>query len=188
MESKAKNKGLKTAKKGVKTPKKAVDNQKKKVFKEVTTSSVNTETGEVNQVVNVKESFVSREPDYIKLYIEDLTKLNDLPKSTNDLLYSLLKRMNYDNEIILVVHNKKRIAKELNLKLNTIDQNLMKLTDKGILSRVATGVYIANPYIFGRGKWEDIRELRMKITYTSKGRAIIGEVDRQTNFEFPEDK
>jgi len=155
----------------------------KKVIKEVTTNVVNHETGEVTETKNLKERVVSREPDYIKLYIADLIKLNDLPKSTNDILYNILKRMNYDNEIVLVYHNKTKIAKELNIKLNTIDQNLMKLTNKGILTRVGRGVYVANPYIFGRGKWEDIRELRMKVAYNKEGRFITGEVDRQLEFD-----
>lgn len=162
---------------------KKVDYQGKKVTKEVTTNLVDHETGEIKETKNLKERIVAREPDYIKLYIDDLIKLNDLPKSTNDILYNILKRMNYDNEIVLVSHNKAKIAKELGIKLNTIDQNLMKLTNKGILTRVARGVYIANPYIFGRGKWEDIRELRMKVVYNKQGRFITTELDRQLELD-----
>lgn len=156
----------------------------KKIVKEVTTNSVDLETGEVKSSVNHREQIVAREPDYIKLYIEDLVKLKDLPKATNDILYNILKRMNYDNEIVLVSHNKKKIADELGIKLNTIDQSLMKLTNKGVLTRVARGVYIANPYLFGRGKWQDIKELRMKVTYNKDGKFITTEVDKQQEFDF----
>lgn len=164
--------------------KKKEDYLTKKIVKEVTTTSVDMETGEVKISSNEREQVVAREPDYIKLYIEDLVKLKDLPKATNDILYNVLKRMNYQNEIILVSHNKKKIASDLGIKPNTIDQNLMKLTKKGILTRVARGVYIANPYLFGRGKWQDIKSLRMKVVYNKNGKFITTEVDKQQEFDF----
>jgi DNA primase len=38
---------------------------------------------------------------------------------------------------------------------------------KGLFIRVARGVYMADPELFARGKWEDIRELRLVIDYVT---------------------
>lgn len=151
----------------------------KRVIRESTNTTIDTETGEVKNVSNTKETVVDREPDYIKLYIDNIIKLNDLPKATNGILNNLLKNMNYENEIVIVSHVKKRIAEDMGIKANTIDHNLRKLVNKGVLTRVGRGVYKANPFLFGRGKWQDIRELRMSITYNKNGQFIYTQVDKQ---------
>lgn len=133
---------------------------------------VDSETGEILEESHLKTLKVEREPDYIKLYIQDLTLLNELPKSNGTILNECLKYMNYENQISLNSYMKKRISDKINLSVETINKAIQSLCDKGILFRVYRGVYEANPYLFGRGKWEDIKKLRVNITYDKNGRHI----------------
>lgn len=150
----------------------------KKISTSITNSQIN-EDGEVISVEKITTKFVEREPDYVKLYITDILKLSNISKSNNDILLAILKRMNYNNEVFLLSYVKEEIAQELGLKAVTISKALGVLTDKDILIRKARGCYLINPFFFGRGKWEDIRKIRLELSYDEKGRHIYKvEIDR----------
>lgn len=122
---------------------------------------------------------VETEPDFIKLYIKDICKLNDIPTAGNNILNELLKYTNYDNKVLLPMGVKKIILDKLNISLGTLNNNITKLIKKEILKRIDTGIYMFNPYLFGRGNWKDIKEIRTSWTYNNKGRALSGlEVDK----------
>lgn len=137
----------------------------KTVIVSVESQSIDTSTGELLSEKRVIKRLVSKEPDFIKLYLDDVMLLSDIPKSKSDVLYLILRKMNYDNEITVVSSHKRAIAKELNCSMINIDKTLKLLVDKGILYRKERGVFIANPRLFGRGNWEDIEQLRLSIDY-----------------------
>lgn len=157
-------------------------NSKTTVKQVVETNSINHQTGEVLNSVETITKRIPNEPDYIKLYLADILYLNDMPKGMNSLLLALLKKMNYGNEIVLNSYIKKQIAEELGIKPNTINQNLSMFVKKNIFHIVGTGTYLANPFLFGRGKWEEINQLRVKmeIRYSFEGRKITSEVEGTT--------
>ena len=112
---------------------------------------------------------VPKEPFFIKLYLKDLAHLRDLPAWVSGILYELLKKMDYTNEIVLNSTVKNRMATELNIHPKTIDNALVKFTSKKILIRQGKGVFLANPYIFGRGGWSEVEEIRMTVVYRPNG-------------------
>lgn len=119
------------------------------------------------------------EPQYIKLYLQDILYLSDLPKHHEKILFELLKRATYAGEkygmeITLNASIKKRIADTLEIKnIRTINNVLTDLVKGQILIRADVGVYTLNPYLFGRGDWQDISRLRLKIDYDAiKGRTF----------------
>jgi DNA-binding GntR family transcriptional regulator len=67
-------------------------------------------------------------------------------------------------------HVKEEIAKELNLKVVTINKAISILSEKNILLRKARGCYLMNPFFFGRGKWENIKKIRMELEYDTDGK------------------
>jgi hypothetical protein len=144
----------------------------KKIIKQSTQTTLDMRSGEILEVVDRKEYKVDREPDYIKLYLDDLAYLMHLPN--NDVLFCLLKKMNYEGEVILIKSVVEDICQKVNLKNRTYFYSLIKkYTDKDILIKKDRGVYLFNPFFFGRGKWEDIQKIRMSINYTPKdGRQI----------------
>ena len=146
-------------------------------------------TGEIKSSTRFTSIKHEAEPSYIKLYLSDICKLNDIPKTGNDVLNELLPLVNYDNEIILNSTLKKRIYEKIGIKKGSLDNNIYKLTKQGVLKRVGSGTYMLNPLIFGRGKWQDIKALRITWEYTDKGREQIQletDTHTQTRMDFNE--
>lgn len=119
------------------------------------------------------------EPPYIKLYLQDILYLSDIPNKHESVLYELLKRTTYAGEkngMEVVVNSalKRRIAKELNFKnIGSISNAITDLVKGKILIRKDVGIYQFNPYLFGKGDWQDIARLRLEIDYDEiKGRTF----------------
>jgi hypothetical protein len=158
-------------------------NNTKRISQEITNHAINYETGEVTEEKKHQISYVEREPDYVKLYISDILRLTNIPKGSNDIMLSILRRMTYNNDIALFAPVKREIASELGLKEITISKAIELFAKKSIILRKDRGLYIINPYFFGRGKWEDIKKVRLQIEYSKEGRMIL-----KTEFVSEEEK
>lgn len=137
---------------------------------------VNHETGEVTQTVDNKVVRLNQEPDFIKVYLQDINKIFELSKGCTPALYEILKKMNYEGHITLNKYIKEICAKNAGMTLNSFNNCITDLTKKDILKRLAQGVYIANPNIFGKGSWTEIskqREFYLTIKYTKEGKSIV---------------
>jgi len=135
----------------------------KRIIKEDTTITKNYETGEITETETTDEGFYDREPSYIKLYIADISHLNNITKFGSAVMYELLKLMDYKNVIRVLKDDKEEIAEKLETTLQVINNNLTQLTKKHILIRQATSKYLINPNIFGKGSWKENRELRKSL-------------------------
>jgi hypothetical protein len=144
---------------------------------------IDQQTGEVIGGSVEKIGIVPKEPNFVKLYFNDIGLLNDLPKVSTGILYELVKRMDYNGEIMINMGIKKRIAKEINVSLGSIKNSISIYIKKKILFRIDEGIYKANAYIFGRGEWSDIRKIRLSIEYTPMGREVVVEVDKNQEVE-----
>lgn len=138
---------------------------------------IDKQTGEVIQTYT--ESVLPKEPDFIKLYLDDIGMLKGIPTWTNSVLTELLKLMSYKNQIVLNSTVKHDIASDLKIAIKSVDNALGLLVKQGILTRRGTGVYIASPLLFGKGEWKDIRKLRLTIEYSQEGRRLTTEVQRE---------
>lgn len=141
---------------------------KKIVYRE-TTNTINLYTGELMQQTEFSKAVIEREPAFIKMYVADLIRLKDLPKSTNDVLMSLLRSMSYKNIIPAYAPIKKLICSELGIKMVTLNTAIDKLYKAGILVRIERGIYMADPNLFGKGDWKNVKSLRMVIEYNENG-------------------
>ena len=99
--------------------------------------------------------------------------MRNLPVWVSGILYELLKKMDYSNEIVLNSTVKNRIAELLGIGARSIDNALVKLVSKKIFFRLGTGVYQANPYIFGRGTWAEVEKIRLTVSYSADGEKHI---------------
>lgn len=154
----------------------------------VETSVINEQGELVSKRANRTLSWGS-EPAFIKLYLQDVLYLSDMPKHHEKILYELLKRSTYAGEkdgmqVCLSAGIKRIISKELGLKNNrSINNALSNLVKGKILYRVETGVYNFNPYLFGKGDWQDIARLRLEVNYDDiKGKTF------KTVCKYKEDK
>jgi hypothetical protein len=157
-------------------------NTKTLVFSEVK-RDVNFSTGETNQETSTKVVKIPAEPPYVKLYIDDLCAIVDVPESLKTVLLQMLKKLDYDGYITLSTRFRKELCEKLNIKDQTLRNRLAELVKKNLLIKDGTNEYIANPYYFARGDWKNIVEQRaeftMKITYSSNGRIIVTERAKQ---------
>ncbi len=155
-----------------------------KVIQSVEEKFVDDNGNEISRSTNRVLSW-GDEPPYIKLYLQDIMYLSDVPTQYAKVTAALLRRLSYAGEkyglcVVLVPIIKHEICEELGWKtIAALDNALQKLLAGKILYRVAKGVYRFNPYLFGKGYWKDIEKLRINIDYNDiKGRTF------QTNIEY----
>lgn len=150
----------------------------KKLVREVVTQTVD-ENGEFVEKKSSQVFAMEREPDYVKLYIDDIMRLNDLPRSSSNILLAIVRRMSYANDIALYAPIKREIEAELGIKEVTLKKAIDLFMENSILFRKARGLYTINPYFFGKGKWEDIKKVRLSVEYSKTGKMVL-----QTEFEY----
>ncbi len=129
-------------------------------------------TGEVLETSVTQTVKVAQEPSFVKLYVKDMCKLNDIPKTANSVLNALLELCNYDNEIVLNSHIKQKICDKIGIKMQGLNNSITKLNNSNFIDRIGRGTYKLNPHFFGKGKWQDIRELQVTWDYSSEGRKL----------------
>lgn len=134
--------------------------KKKKRIYQKHIQRVKENSGEVVDEYHEIMTQLPSEPLYIKLYIEDLSRLYFLPKSSPELLLELLKKLDYDGLIVLNATSKKMICARVRRSVKTLDNFLHALVKKDVFRRVGTGVFQPNPLLFGRGEWRDIYKRR----------------------------
>lgn len=118
------------------------------------------------------------EPPYVKMYLQDILYLSDVPVQYEKLILALLKRCTYastehPNCVILNSTIKKIICKEMGWKrISSLDNAIQKLLRGQIVRRIDTGVYEFNPHLFGRGEWQDIAKIRLNVQYDLNGKTF----------------
>lgn len=133
------------------------------------------------------------EPSFVKVYLQDVVFLSDLPSKHSSILYELLKRATYAGEkdgmqVIVNTYLKQKIQETIGFKnLSSVNNAITDLVKGKILYRVGTGAYNFNAYLFGKGDWQDIARLRLEIDYndiqgkTFKAVCEYKEDEKQTN-------
>ena len=118
-------------------------------------------TGEVIQK-HIRRK-ICAEDNYCKIYDEGLAYLFGLTKAQRNLLDMIGVEMTFaeDGQVVRFTPDiKQKIENKCQLKRNSINKMLVSFVDLGILRRIAMGAYKVNPYIMGKGAWEDIMTLR----------------------------
>lgn len=141
----------------------------KRITQITKTSVVDGETGEIIETELVEVYKGEREPDYVKMYIRDIARLSELPKGMDSILMALIRSMGYNNVIPVYKPIKKMISKDLGVSISYINKSIDAFHKKGIFIRMDRGLYLADPELFARGSWRDIKELRLIIEYHQNG-------------------
>ena len=119
---------------------------------------------------SITTAYFEKEPDFVKLYLNDIVRLYDLPKSTGNILFEMIRDMSYDNLVSLGSYKRAIIAERLGIAKGTISNALTKFVEEGFLSKVSSTEFVVNPEIVGKGKWKDIKELRLTMVYNQDGK------------------
>lgn len=138
------------------------------IVRQTKTTKIN-EVGEIietekEQIINFQKT-----DDFVMTFTKDLGYMKNLSKGEIVLFFGLLQIVNNNNEIILNAGIKKRISENFDIKLESINVLLSQLVKKNmILKTDEMGVYLLNVFLFGKGKWTDIKKMRMLIEWDFK--------------------
>lgn len=131
-----------------------------------------TKISEVGEIIETeKEQIINfqKTDDFIMTFTKDLGYLKNLSKGEIVLFFGLLQIVNNNNEIILNAGIKKRMSENFDIKLESINVLLSQLVKKQmILKTDEMGVYLLNVFLFGKGKWTNIKKMRMLIEWDFK--------------------
>lgn len=147
-----------------------------RVLTSTTERQVDMRTGEIASESTATVTRLPAEPPYVKLYLDDLTRVLDLAAGPKDLLMVLVRKIDYEGMITLSPSSRRRMAGTLGIADQTFRNRLRDLVKAGVLLRRGHNEYEANPMYFARGDWRDIYERRkaltMSITYSERGKSI----------------
>lgn len=127
------------------------------------------------EILNVEQHLsipVGDEPPYYKVYLQDLSNVLGLAPAEHMVWEVLCSNMSFNNIVVLIKPIKDMLVETTGRKYETIRAAIKSLVAKGLLMRQARAVYMVNPKYAARGKWQDIKALRMTIDYNAKGRNI----------------
>lgn len=120
------------------------------------------------------------EPPFVKLYIEDLSKLLNVKDAPKNLLLMLVQKLDYEGFISITPFDRERIANRLGINKQTLANYLQKLIKSNIIRNIGRGAFQVNPHLFAKGDWAQIiqqREaynmgLELRLTYDGEKRQI----------------
>lgn len=145
-------------------------------FSNVTTT-VNGETGLIEQEKTEQSFRINPEPPYVKMYIDDICDIVNAPASLKPLLILALRKLDYDGYISLSTRYRRQMCESLGIKDGTLRNRLNMLVKHGFFKSVGGSEYKVNPYYFARGDWKNIveqrRDFELKIRYSSTGEKTI---------------
>ena len=166
------------------------------IVNEAVYQKVDAQTGEVlemEQSIGTRTIY-KQEPPYIKLYLQDILYLNDVPKSLSNVLYALLNYVTYadqENGMCIPLNGfiKKQIREKCGLdNPRSLNNALSKLVKGKILKRIGEGTYQLNPYFFGKGDWKDIANIRTVWDYDAiHGRTFQTQITYKDAQQSPQD-
>ena len=145
----------------------------KSVVRQITREATDFKTGEVRATESCQVFSLQTESPYVKLYVNDLGAILQLPEGARSLLLFMTKSMDFEGICTLNKSKKDRISKVINCTDRTIRNNLVKLCKANAIRQVGTGEYELNPNYFAKGDMREImrrqKDFAMTVTYTKEG-------------------
>jgi len=136
-----------------------------KVIYEEVKQEVDNKTGEIITDVHRTVKKVQKTPDFVMLFTEGVGYLVNakLTKQEMAVLMLYISRYvsHYENTLLIDKGTKEVVAEELGTTVNFVNKTISKLHKTGII--IKDKHYKLNPYIFGKGNWNEIRRLRQEI-------------------------
>lgn len=136
---------------------------------------IDNETGEIKSETTTTSWSAGKEPDFIKVYLDNIIFLAEIPKWISKVLYELLKAVTYANNGQYIVVNpayKRVLGEVLDMKPQSVTNAINQLEKENILFKKDTGYYQLNPHYFGKGEWKDIAKLRYEIELSAEGKRL----------------
>ena len=154
--------------------------KKKKITQSVDSHHIDYSTGEIISQSSDISYTVTQDSNFVKMYLDDLSKLHSIPFIARCLLDEILIGMNYKGVLDISAQLKKDIATKLSTNTAVISNSLTKLVAAGLIKRSGIGQYVVNPYCFAKGTTKDVISqrdafIKMTVIYNKNGREITVE-------------
>lgn len=158
--------------------------RQKKIIQVAETQMVNHETGQILHEEKTNVVRLPQEPPFVKLYLEDVAKVLELPQGPQSLLLALVRKLDFDGMISLTPTARDRISDTLKIKVTTFNNYLTTLVEREVLKRVGRGEYEMNPHLLAKGDWQAVQKrranFRLTVIYKPDGtKTVSGSLDRQ---------
>lgn len=149
---------------------------------------------ESGQTRATKETNIVRlpsEPPFIKMYIDDLSHFIGLKERHRDVVFELIKKLDFEGMVTLTPRTRSVIAERLKISDQSFRNYLSEVVKTGLFKRISHNEFEVNPHYFARGDWQSVyhrrKEFVMEIRYTAKGRKITSsasEIEPETGDMF----
>lgn len=133
----------------------------------------------IKQTVVQQTKYEEVEPDFIKVYLKDLGAIHSLTGQEVSLLLILSNWITYckdggGNRVSLSTCDRQEIMDSISICSQQLSRLMNSLVKKNILAKEGSGRYFVSPLVLARGKWTDVKEIRMQWAYSldSDGQVI----------------
>lgn len=141
-------------------------------------TSIDSQTGEVFREERQYTYSLPQEPNFIKVYLDNILYLKDIPKKNSGVLFELMKVAHYADHPgggMMIFTNAamlRMIATTLQVTEKSVRNAISDLTKGQALIRKERGTYLLNPYLFGKGDWKDIAKIRLTVDFSPNGKSL----------------
>lgn len=168
---------------------------RKKVTKEFLQQAYDMSTGEIISENTVKEYMVGQEPSYIKVYTDSLLIFNDLSTVLSPVLIAFMHHMTWANDkseyFRQIVRTDAMVREDVSRRTGIGDERIKKIIKEFVNAEVfipienkdgkkKRGIYFVNPWVIGKGDWNDIKKLRANFEFVNHNCAITMELENGT--------
>jgi hypothetical protein len=151
-----------------------------------TTSTVDS-AGNVQKTEVTLVNRLPKEPEFVKLYTNNLHLLTGLHHRDIMILNHLIVQMGYDGILNLNSTIKRDICIRVELfqrdgkgagrellrdgddnpipSLNGFNMSLVRLQQRMVLIRMGQSQYMVNPFLYAKGLWSDVKKLQQKVSH-----------------------
>jgi hypothetical protein len=113
---------------------------------------------------------IKYEPDFIKLYIRDVCKINGLTAVQHKMLHFMLLNMNHENLVAYGSIAKGKFLEENNIKATTFNNNIKGLIKSLLIERVSKGEFRVNKKYAVKVDWEKVQSIVWETRYSKCGK------------------
>ena len=119
---------------------------------------------------------VVKEPDFIKMYINDICAVRGVTSLQTKIFYFMLQNMNYANEVSYGKTTKDRFLKEHNTSNASFNNIIKGLVDSKLIGKLGKGEFLVNKKYAVKVPWSKVEEITTVTTYSKHGKKEVVEV------------
>jgi len=123
-----------------------------------------------NSFVDKSTGEITKEPDFVKLYISDMCKVKGLNSGQVKIFNFMLSNMNWHNVVAYGPNTKAMFLKENEMKNQTFNNNVSKLISAMLIERIGRGEFRVNKKYAVKVDWGKVQNIKWETTYSESGK------------------